>query len=150
MSKTISVSKSAPFDVEDTKWALHAGVPLAPGVVHPPPGRLSAAQLHRGQLLEIAAELLDVAGKETWGNGGKERVTPQGVARRVGEPWYLWRGGFSPLTSFLLVPQSTPVPAALQEGRWGAKKQNGGSACSHSCCGGGEPCFCTLHALDAF
>ena len=58
----------------ETKWALHAGVPLAPGVVHPPPRSLPAAQLHCGQLLEIAAELLDVAGTETRGKRRKERT----------------------------------------------------------------------------
>jgi len=50
---------SDPCEVED--GSLHTGVPLAAGVVHPPACRLAAAQRHRWQLLEIVAELLDVA-----------------------------------------------------------------------------------------
>ena len=47
------------------KRTLHSVVPLASGVVHPSSCRLTTAQSHCGQLLEITAELLDVAVKET-------------------------------------------------------------------------------------
>lgn len=47
------------------KRTLHTVVPLAAGVVHPSSCRLTTAQSHRRQLLEITAELLDVAVKQT-------------------------------------------------------------------------------------
>lgn len=43
------------------KRTLHTAVPLATGVVHPPSCRLTTAERHCGQLLEITAELLDIA-----------------------------------------------------------------------------------------
>lgn len=46
------------------KRTLHTVVPLATGVVHPPSCRLTTAERHCRQLLEITAELLDVAAKE--------------------------------------------------------------------------------------
>lgn len=47
------------------KRTLHTVVPLAAGVVHPSSCRLTTAKSHCRQLLEITAELLDVAVKET-------------------------------------------------------------------------------------
>lgn len=43
------------------KRTLHTAVPLATGVVHPPSRRLTTAERHCRQLLEITAKLLDVA-----------------------------------------------------------------------------------------
>lgn len=45
------------------KRTLHTVVPLAAGVVHPSSCRLTAPQGYSRQLLEITAELLDVAVK---------------------------------------------------------------------------------------
>lgn len=47
------------------KTTLHTAVPLATGVVHPPSRRLTTAERHCRQLLEITAELLDVAVRES-------------------------------------------------------------------------------------
>lgn len=47
------------------KRTLHTAVPLATGVVHPPSCRLTTTERHCRQLLEITAELLDVAVRES-------------------------------------------------------------------------------------
>lgn len=48
------------------KRTLHTAVPLATGVVHPPSRRLTTAERHCRQLLEITAKLLDVAVREKY------------------------------------------------------------------------------------
>lgn len=63
------------------KRTLHTVVPLATGVVHPSSCRLTTAQRHGRQLLEITAELHNVAAKTRRGHFNHQHVS-QGILQK--------------------------------------------------------------------